>query len=302
MHLWFRNHPGGAFLIILSNKSLSLMNLCLLQSLFSAVIQNPIKKSRRLILEGNQGDANFRVSLQNFVIPAVLNCDPKERRECLSSQLSCGRLHRRTHEQRVSSSAPSISISVSVSLAVFASSLSYEVKKGPSTFTLSRRWWFCICCISDVPGSTMTSSNADSVRWLTLSSSLSIIVATRPLGKLCLSAAVTDWGTGVCARLVRHMPPHTGLITSPCLWGETIIIIRELSWILTPYISKLWCPDKHFNCREGWWSFAVGAISKQEFSWMPRLCQLDRCDQNKHGESMEDVCSQNKSDVVVFFA
>lgn len=219
LHLCFRNHPGGSFLkVILPNKSLSLINLCLPRSLFSAAIQNPIKKSRRLILEGNQGDANFRVSLQNFVIPAVSNCDPKERRECLSSQLSRGRLHRRTHEQWVSSSAPS----VSVSLVVFASSLAYEVKKGPFAFSLSRRWWFCICCISDVPGSTMTSSNADSVRWLTLSSSLSIIIATRPLGKLCLSAAVTDWGTGVCVCAPRptHAATHRSHHVSMCVRGN----------------------------------------------------------------------------------
>lgn len=221
LHLCFRNHPGGSFLkVILPNKSLSLINLCLPRSLFSAAIQNPIKKSRRLILEGNQGDANFRVSLQNFVIPAVSNCDPKERRECLSSQLSRGRLHRRTHEQWVSSSAPSVS--VSVSLVVFASSLAYEVKKGPFAFSLSRRWWFCICCISDVPGSTMTSSNADSVRWLTLSSSLSIIIATRPLGKLCLSAAVTDWGTGVCVCAPRptHAATHRSHHVSMCVRGN----------------------------------------------------------------------------------
>lgn len=221
LHLCFRNHPGGSFLkVILPNKSLSLINLCLPRSLFSAAIRNPIKKSRRLILEGNQGDANFRVSLQNFVIPAVSNCDPKERRECLSSQLSRGRLHRRTHEQWVSSSAPSVS--VSVSLVVFASSLAYEVKKGPFAFSLSRRWWFCICCISDVPGSTMTSSNADSVRWLTLSSSLSIIIATRPLGKLCLSAAVTDWGTGVCVCAPRptHAATHRSHHVSMCVRGN----------------------------------------------------------------------------------
>ena len=52
---------------------MSIINLCLPQSLFSAIMQNPIEKPHWLFVKGTQGDANFRVGLQKYVIPAPLD-------------------------------------------------------------------------------------------------------------------------------------------------------------------------------------------------------------------------------------
>ena len=48
------------------------MNLCLPQSLFSAITQNPMVKSYWLFVKGTQGDANFLVGLKKYIIPGAL--------------------------------------------------------------------------------------------------------------------------------------------------------------------------------------------------------------------------------------
>ena len=45
--------------------------LFMTQSLFSAIMQNPMEKNW-LVVKGTQGDANFRVGLHKYVIPAPL--------------------------------------------------------------------------------------------------------------------------------------------------------------------------------------------------------------------------------------
>ena len=55
-----------------TSKRVSIINLCLPQSLFSAITQNPIGKTHWLVVKGTQGDANLRVGLQKYVIPAPL--------------------------------------------------------------------------------------------------------------------------------------------------------------------------------------------------------------------------------------
>ena len=74
LHLRFKNHKSRVHWWRLSclTKRVSIINFCLPQSLFSAIMQNPMGKTHRLVVKGTQSDANFRVGLQKYVNPAPL--------------------------------------------------------------------------------------------------------------------------------------------------------------------------------------------------------------------------------------
>ena len=60
---------------ILLNKACKYHKCVFGTEFISAIIQNPMEKSHWLLLRGNQGDANFLVGLQKYVITAPLYLD-----------------------------------------------------------------------------------------------------------------------------------------------------------------------------------------------------------------------------------
>ena len=54
------------FILYCSTKHVSMINLCLPQSLFSAVVQNPTEKSHRLFVEGNRASLITRLANRNM--------------------------------------------------------------------------------------------------------------------------------------------------------------------------------------------------------------------------------------------
>lgn len=67
-------------------KRLSIINFCLSQSLFSAVIQNPTEKIPLAFCQGNQGAVNSQAGLQIIVIPAALYLKSTQRYTMMQQQ------------------------------------------------------------------------------------------------------------------------------------------------------------------------------------------------------------------------